>query len=86
MKINPMKNLMTFGLALASLTLAATSCSENKTTTETTTTAPATEATMSADSTSSNGMAATYTCPMHPEVVSNQPGQCPKCHMDLVKK
>ena len=27
-----------------------------------------------------------YTCPMHPEVVSKSPGQCPKCHMDLVKK
>jgi hypothetical protein len=27
-----------------------------------------------------------YTCPMHPEVVSDKPGQCPKCGMDLVKK
>jgi len=27
-----------------------------------------------------------YTCPMHPEVISDKPGQCPKCHMDLVKK
>lgn len=26
-----------------------------------------------------------YTCPMHPEVTSNEPGQCPKCGMDLVK-
>jgi len=25
-----------------------------------------------------------YTCPMHPEVVADQPGQCPKCGMDLV--
>lgn len=25
-----------------------------------------------------------YTCPMHPEVVSDKPGKCPKCHMDLV--
>lgn len=24
-----------------------------------------------------------YRCPMHPEVVSNEPGKCPKCNMDL---
>jgi len=27
-----------------------------------------------------------YTCPMHPEVQSKEPGQCPKCGMRLVKK
>lgn len=27
-----------------------------------------------------------YTCTMHPEVVSGQPGKCPKCGMDLVQK
>lgn len=27
----------------------------------------------------------TYTCPMHPEVISDNPGTCPKCGMDLVK-
>src|SRR5262249_42870354 len=27
--------------------------------------------------------AATYTCPMHPEVVSDHPGSCPKCGMAL---
>lgn len=27
-----------------------------------------------------------YTCPMHPEVVSNKPGTCPKCGMNLEKK
>ncbi len=25
-----------------------------------------------------------YTCPMHPEIVSNNPGRCPKCGMNLV--
>lgn len=25
-----------------------------------------------------------YTCPMHPQVKSDEPGQCPICHMDLV--
>ncbi|MBY0426776.1 MAG: hypothetical protein K2Q22_14150 [Cytophagales bacterium] len=27
-----------------------------------------------------------YTCPMHPEVMADKPGSCPKCRMDLVKK
>ncbi len=26
-----------------------------------------------------------YSCPMHPEVISDKPGECPKCGMDLVK-
>ncbi|WP_221886043.1 MULTISPECIES: heavy metal-binding domain-containing protein [Marinobacter] len=25
-----------------------------------------------------------YTCPMHPEIVRDEPGSCPKCGMDLV--
>lgn len=28
----------------------------------------------------------TWSCPMHPEVVQDHPGKCPKCGMDLVKK
>ena len=28
-------------------------------------------------------MSATWTCPMHPEVQSDQPGSCPKCGMAL---
>lgn len=24
-----------------------------------------------------------YTCPMHPEVVADKPGKCPKCGMHL---
>jgi membrane fusion protein, copper/silver efflux system len=27
-----------------------------------------------------------YTCPMHPQIVQDRPGQCPICGMDLVKK
>jgi Heavy metal binding domain len=29
--------------------------------------------------------AAEYTCPMHPDVKSDQPGTCPECKMDLEK-
>ena len=25
-----------------------------------------------------------YTCPMHPDVTSSEPGLCPKCNMNLV--
>ena len=28
----------------------------------------------------------TYTCPMHPQVISDKPGKCPICGMNLVKK
>lgn len=27
-----------------------------------------------------------YTCPMHPEVESKEPGKCPKCGMHLEPK
>ena len=27
-----------------------------------------------------------YTCPMDKDVVSDKPGKCPKCGMDLVEK
>ena len=27
-----------------------------------------------------------YVCPMHPEVVEDEPGSCPKCGMDLVAR
>jgi len=25
-----------------------------------------------------------YTCPMHPEIVQDKPGNCPKCGMNLI--
>ena len=27
-----------------------------------------------------------YTCEMHPEYVSDHPGKCPKCNMELTEK
>ena len=35
-------------------------------------------------STDSQVMSGAYTCPMHPEVQSSQPGQCPECGMSLM--
>lgn len=36
--------------------------------------------------TSNADQAVQYTCPMHPEVLKNAPGDCPKCGMKLVEK
>lgn len=33
-----------------------------------------------------NGIAQQYTCPMHPQIVEDEPGSCPICGMDLVEK
>ncbi|AMR29350.1 hypothetical protein A0257_21120 [Hymenobacter psoromatis] len=38
------------------------------------------------DGAAGKAVGAVYTCPMHPEVTSRQPGKCPKCGMALVKK
>ena len=49
-----------------------------------------TSATQHADTmpagTAANGERALYTCTMHPQVISTQPGNCPLCGMKLVKK
>lgn len=44
--------------------------------------ATATQAPASRPATQPGGQ--TYTCPHHPEVVSTEPGKCPKCGMQLV--
>ena len=36
--------------------------------------------------TTSEKTAVKYTCSMHPEVVTDAPGNCPKCGMKLVEK
>ena len=36
--------------------------------------------------TSVNEAKKTYTCSMHPEVISDKPGKCPKCGMVLIEK
>jgi hypothetical protein len=36
--------------------------------------------------TTEDGSGATYVCPMHPEIVRKEPGNCPICGMKLVPK
>lgn len=36
------------------------------------------------DTTAASKTTSLYTCPMHPEIQSNQPGTCSICKMDLV--
>ena len=85
-----MKKLLFLGLVLTSLSALTTSCSDNKGSTETSKAASPAAATDSAATAGGNpgpGIATeTYTCTMHPEVITNEPGKCPKCGMDLVKK
>ena len=38
------------------------------------------------DNAAKSSAAIQYTCPMHPEVVQDSPGNCPKCGMTLVVK
>ena len=33
-----------------------------------------------------SGQTVKYTCSMHPEVVQDKPGKCPKCGMALIEK
>jgi len=40
----------------------------------------------SADTTVESNTGLVYTCPMHPEVISDKSGTCPDCKMDLVVK
>ncbi|MFO1511991.1 MAG: heavy metal-binding domain-containing protein [Verrucomicrobiota bacterium] len=37
-------------------------------------------------STQSGGQTVKYTCSMHPDVVQDKPGNCPKCGMALIEK
>ncbi len=40
----------------------------------------------STDSSKTEAVKTEYTCPMHPEVVSDKSGKCPQCGMDLEVK
>ena len=87
-----MKNLLFIAAFLLSMAFVFTACNNDKSSTATT---PSTDTsstvatdTSTAASTENNQLAAneTFTCTMHNEVMSDHPGKCPKCEMDLVKQ
>ena len=73
-------------LAFVGASLLLSSCGGNQATTTTETTAPAATTAVAADTTATPATGVIYTCPMHPEVTSDKPGDCPKCGMHLIKK
>lgn len=76
-----MKTNVLIQLLSVLLVVVSTSCQPSKNKTDQTDTAH------EMDSTGHEQMAKVqYTCTMHPEVVQDQPGKCPKCGMELVKK
>jgi len=80
-----MKKTIIFG-AFSIITIVFTACSGGTTKEQAKDTTAASSITVS-DSSSGKMMAhEMYTCTMHPEVMSDKPGKCPKCGMDLVKK
>lgn len=79
-----MKNLIGLFYLVLFLTLAVTGCQPGKDKSDQT---ESTEASDATDSTSNEHIAKVqYTCTMHPEVLEDEPGKCPKCGMDLMKK
>lgn len=65
-----MKKLLFSAAILLSATLVFTACSDNG----------------SNAKTEQLAKDETYTCTMHNEVMSEKPGKCPKCEMNLVKQ
>ena len=60
-------------MTLAAIALGVSGCMDNN-------------ASRSPSQNESGNKAVQYTCAMHPDVVTDEPGKCPKCGMDLVEK
>lgn len=83
------KGLMIFAVTIVVATLTACSGSTSSTTPVVDSTARVqvmdTTKIAMVDTTKSSLSTVKYTCRMHPEVISDKPGKCPKCGMQLVE-
>ncbi len=68
-----MKNL----IAIICLLVSVTACNNKQATTKTA---------VADSSTAKKTKGMRYTCTMHPQVITTNPGTCPKCGMELVEK
>lgn len=75
-----MKKTIILSVAVIALTLGACNSSSNKNETTNSTTQ-----TFNLDTTKLKSGETFYQCPMDPEIISDKPGSCPKCGMDLEK-
>lgn len=83
-----MKHSLVLGLALASLSLATSACSDNKGSTETqrTTEKTAPEGTTAPATPAAEQSLKGFCCSVHPQVTSDKPGTCPTCGRALVAR
>ena len=68
-------------MLIASLTASLVACNNSNTKTDNSTTQTDTSGMKKVMDTDTM-----YTCKMHPDVMSDKPGKCPKCGMTLVKQ
>ncbi|MGD8408434.1 MAG: heavy metal-binding domain-containing protein, partial [Thiohalophilus sp.] len=66
------------------LGLLLTACGDDSSTTQSEVNKPAEQET--ALSHAEKHLDSTYVCPMHPQIIRDEPGNCPICGMDLVLK
>ena len=83
MKKTIILSMTVFALVLGACSSSSKKGEQNKSTDSTTTQSSSASQTFDIDTTKLKSGETIYQCSMHPEVLSDKPGSCPKCGMDL---